>query len=412
VKKLLSVCSAAVAMLSLSCNVLAQSPNDLAEIRAQLRGLMQRVDKLEQENTTLKTENATLRAQGESLQNETRSLRRDTASVADAVKTKGPDWTSRIAFKGDLRYRYEFVSDETNNAMGVQAVADRYRDRIRARLSLDAKVNDDVTVGVGFSSGENGDPRSTNQSLTGTFTRKALDLDLAYLDWKFASFGNLIAGKMRQPFYKPAQTFYFDNDVTPEGVAATFNRGRWFGSAFGYFINEVSGAENTRTADTMLYGAQVGTKLAFGSNNLTLSAMYYDLAAAKGRAPFFANNSNGNTTVSGVLRNDYRVIDMAAEYTTKLGSWPLVLWTDMAQNQGADDLDEAFSGGVIVGKAANPGSLEFSVGAESVKNPVSPSWARSRMPARFWMWCPHSCATTYISAKGPPSAPNWLSSWS
>lgn len=373
-KNLLCALAVAIAMLAFPlAGRAAQSSDEMAEIRAQLRGLMQRVEKLEQDNVVLKSENASLKAQGESWAAQPAGLVKVAAagssSTAADTKTRAPDWTDRITLKGDFRYRYEFTSDDTRTVAGVQT-ADRNRDRLRARVTLDAKVNDDVTLGFGFATGENADPRSSNQTLTGVFNRKAFDLDLAFFDWKFADFGHLIAGKMRQPFFKPAQTLYFDSDVNPEGVAATFTRGRWFGSAYGYFVNEVSGAENTNTSDTMLYGGQIGAKLPIGDNNLTLAAMYYDLAAGKRRipAPFFNNASNGNTTIGtpAVLANDFRVIDLAAEYTTKVGSWPLVLWADVAQNQGADDLDEAFSGGVILGKATNPGNFEFALGYYSI----------------------------------------------
>jgi len=375
VNKLLRALVITMAMMSFMPAVQAAQGDELAEIRAQLRGLMQRVEKLEEDNVVLKAENATLKVQSAAWGPPTQGAMIKVAAApapataADATKAKTPEWIDRITVKGDLRYRYEFLSDETENLAGVQTTADRYRDRLRARFNVDAKVNDDVTVGFGFASGENGDPRSANQTLTGVFNRKALDLDLAFFDWKFASWGDLIGGKMKQPFYKPAQTIYVDNDLNPEGVAVAFNRGKWFGSAYGYFVNEISGAENTRTADTMLYGGQIGAKLPLGASNLTVAAMYYDLAAGRGRAPFFNNSSNGNVTVGtpAVLANDFRVIDLAAEYSFKLAGYPLVLWADVAQNQGADDNDEAFSGGVTFGKVTNPGSWEFSVGYYSVE---------------------------------------------
>jgi hypothetical protein len=377
VNKLLRAVAIAAAMLSFIPAVQAAQDDGLTEIRAQLRGLMQRVEKLEQDNVVLKAENASLKVQAEvwRTQSEGGMIKVAAApaatSAADAPKPRAPDWTDRVTVKGDVRYRYEFTSDETTNAAGVQA-ADRYRDRIRARLNVDAKVNDEVTLGIGIASGENGDPRSSNQTLTGVFNRKAFDLDLAYVDWKFASFGNLILGKMKQPFFKPSQSAYFDSDVNPEGVAVTFNRGNWFGSAYGYTISEISGAENTVTADTMLYGGQIGARLPIGSSNLTLAVMYYDLAAGKGRAPFFnpaPGGANGNTLVGtpAVLANDFRVVDLAAEYAFKLGNMPMLLWADATQNQGADDNDEAFSGGVTFGKASNPGSWEFGVGYYSVE---------------------------------------------
>jgi hypothetical protein len=365
-------------MLSFMPAVQAAQGDELAEIRAQLSGLMQRVEKLEQDNVVLKAENASLRSEGEAWRTQGDggmikvAAAAAASSAADAPKTKAPDWTDRVTLKGDLRYRYEFTSDETANAAGVQTTADRYRDRLRARLLVDAKVNDEVTLGFGIASGENGDPRSSNQTFTGVFNRKAFDLDLAYFDWKFADWGNLIGGKMKQPFFKPSQSLYFDADVNPEGIAVAVNRGKWFGSAYGYFVNEISGPENTRTADTMLYGGQIGTRLPIGSNNLTLAAMYYDLAAGKGRAPFFnpaPGGANGNTLVGApaVLANDFRVVDLAAEFSFKLGNLPMLLWTDLAQNQGAEDNDEAFSGGVILGRASAPGSWELGVGYYSVE---------------------------------------------
>ena len=368
----------AVALLSSSA-VSAQGTEDLSEIRNMLRGLMQRVDKLEQENTTLRSENENLKAQTDYLKAETQGLRKDGAvAAADIAKTRGSDWASRISLKGDLRYRYEYIADDTfNNATARIQTNDRSRDRIRARFNMEAKATDNILVGFGFATTEGGDPRSSNQTLTGVFNRKSLDLDLAYFDYKFASFGNLIAGKMKQPFYKPAGSLYWDNDINPEGVAVTFNRGPWFGSAFGYQITEVNGLENTNTSDTQLFGGQIGTRIPIGGSTLTLAAMYYDLAAGDRRAPapFFNNSSNGNTTVNIgtvaapvlALANDFRVINLAGDFSYTMFGQPMTVWVDLAQNQDPDDLDEAFSGGFTVGRASSPGSWEFGVGFYSVE---------------------------------------------
>jgi hypothetical protein len=134
----------------------------------------------------------------------------------------------------------------------VPRTADRYRDRIRARLAVTAKATDNLTVGLGLTTAEGADPRSGNQSLTGVFTKKPIELDLAYFDWKFASWGDLIGGKMKQPFVKGAQNLFWDNDITPEGVAFTFSRGIWFGSVYNFWLQEVSGAENRLTPDPMM----------------------------------------------------------------------------------------------------------------------------------------------------------------
>jgi cell division protein FtsB len=365
VKKSVLASTVLIALSTASLPADAASANELTQIREQLESLMQRVDRLEQENTQLKAENETLKAADEKLQaqddylkSETRGLRKESAQHAVEVgKVKGADWAGKVAITGDMRYRYEMISDETLSS-GVQT-ADRYRDRVRARLNATVKATDNITVGIGMATTEGGDPRSSNQSLTGVFSRKSLDLDTAYFDWKFATWGNLIGGKMKQPFVKPGQSLFWDNDINPEGLAVNFASGMFFGTAYNYWINEVSGAENTRTSDTMLHGLQVGTRLPIGAGNLMLAAHYYDLSSGEGRAPFYNGNPNGNTTVgvgtpvTAVLANDFEVINVSAEFSTLLGQLPLQIWADAAQNQDPDDLDTAWSVGALFGKAGS-----------------------------------------------------------
>ena len=354
----------------------ASSPSELAQIREQLQSLMQRVDRLEQENIELKAENESLKAADEKLQanddylkSEARGLRKEAAQqAADAGKVKGADWASKVAVTGDLRYRYETSSDDTLSG-GVPA-ADRHRDRVRARLNVTAKATDNITVGIGMATTENGDPRSSNQSLTGSFSRKSFDLDTAYFDWKFATWGNLVGGKMKQPFLKPGQSLFWDNDINPEGLALGFQSGSFFGAAYNYWLNEVAGPQTSRTADAMMHGLQIGTRLPVGASTLMLAAHYYDLSAAQGRTPFYNGNANGNSTdtiVSGttstpVLRYDFQVINLSAEFNAMLGQLPLQIWADVAQNQDPSDLDTAWSAGVLFGKASNYRTWEFGAG--------------------------------------------------
>src|ERR1044072_1671522 len=145
---------------------------------------MQRVDKLEAENQALKSENAELKTQGEDLKAqsdylraETKGLRKENAQqAADADKVKGTDWASKVAITGDLRYRYEAISDDTKTNAASVTAADRYRDRIRARLAITAKATDNITLGLGLTSAEGQDPRSGNQSLSGVFNKKPIEI--------------------------------------------------------------------------------------------------------------------------------------------------------------------------------------------------------------------------------------------
>lgn len=374
-----SVLAAAMAVVlsGVAAPLHAATNDDLAQIREQLQSLMQRVDKLEEENTALKAENENLKAQDDYLKAETRGLRKESATHANEVgKVKGADWAGKVAVKGDLRYRYEMISDETTNSAGVPN-ADRYRDRIRARVNVEAKATDNILVGIGMATTEGGDPRSSNQTLDGVFSRKSLDLDLAYFDWKFASWGNLIGGKMKQPFVKPSQSLFWDNDVNPEGLALSFNRGTWFATAYNYWIDEISGRENTQTSDVMLYGGQIGTRLPIGASTLTLAAHYYDLASGQLRAPgpFYNANANNNTTVnlgtaaapSLALLYDYEVATVSAELATTFGQLPFVVFAEAAENQDPDDLNTAWAAGFRLGAASNYRTWEFGAMYQSLE---------------------------------------------
>lgn len=387
--------------LALSGRTLAASADEMAEIRQQLQVLTQRLDRLEQENATLKAENEKLAAQTDYLRAETRGLRKEGASAAVEIdKVKGTDWASKVVLKGDLRYRHDDTHDKAQSA-GTQATADRLRHRIRARLGVEAKATDDLRLGIQFTTAENGDPASGNQTLDGVFSRKLTYIDLAYFDWRFASWGHAIGGKMKMPFVRPGQSMFWDNDINPEGLALTFERGPWFGSAYSFWVDETSGPDTANTADAMLTGGQVGGRLSFGQSKLTLATHYYDLSAGQGRRGIFFNCSatsnncaNGNTVIgapgAGVLAYDFRVLELLADFTTQFGDLPLQLWADFAQNQAADDLDTAWGAGFVVGESGTAGDWEIGAFYQLVEKDalfaqfIDSEWGGRTTDSRGW----------------------------
>jgi len=161
VRRVLTLC----AMVAFQVPVIASS-DELDDIRGQLRDLVQRVDRLEHENQALRAQNGVLQAPAP------RQERPPPEVPAEKVETAS--WASRVAFSGDLRYRHEQISDDTLNAQG-ERTADRYRERLRARLSARAQVIENVSVGIGFATAEGGDPRSSNQTLDDVFSRKSVE---------------------------------------------------------------------------------------------------------------------------------------------------------------------------------------------------------------------------------------------
>lgn len=343
--------AAVAAALSFGSAAHAASNDELAQIRSQLQSLMQRVDKLEAENDSLQSENDQLKAQ-------TEQVSRQIAQGADmkpaVPAVKAVDWPSRVVVKGDVRYRHQQTDDDS-------ASAKREEDLLRARLGLEAKVNDSIVAGIGVSTtSAPGNPRGGNVQLDGAFSRKSLYLDLAYFDWTFADNAHFIAGKMKMPFVRPGQSLFWDNDINPEGIALTYSVGSMFGSAWSYWLEENVPTTTTTTTstDTKMYGLQLGNRFDFGGNNLVVAGSYYDLAAAKGRRPFYNNAPSGNSlNVTGGLAYDFQVVDLMAEYSFKLRDVPFQVWADVARNLDAE-YDTAFAMGTMVGKASNPGTWE------------------------------------------------------
>jgi hypothetical protein len=337
---------AAAAAVWASTAAYGASSDEIAQIREQLQGLMQRVDRLEQENQALKVQNRNL--QDAIVQSH------EPAPAATPVGN-GAEGSNRVAVKGDLRYRHQQTDD-------ARATAQRDEHLLRARISVEAQVADGLVAGIGFSTTDGGNPRGANVRLDGEFSRKPLFLDLGFIDWSFAAGAHAILGKMKTPFARPGQSLYWDNDVNPEGIALTYGRGPWFATGFGFWVEEnvqyTSAPSANDTTDTKMFGAQVGGRFDLAGGDATFAAMYYDLAAAQGRRPFFNNSSNGNSLdPTGGLLFDFQVVELMAEYNAKLASLPLQVWVDVARNLDAE-LDTAIGAGVLLGKASSPRTWE------------------------------------------------------
>jgi hypothetical protein len=360
---------------------------EVQAIEAQMKAVAERLNKLEASNTQLQNENEQLKAvvdrrdaEIDYLKSQTRELREEGAVVSNEVnKVKGADWATKIKFKGDLRLRDENITQDrlvpaspatTPASAEVDDAADRNRLRIRARFGFDATVTDNVKATLQLATGAD-DPRSSNQTLTGEATRKSIGLDLAYIDWKFMNGGNLTAGKVKYPFWRPGQSLFFDGDFNPEGVAVAFDRGMLFGSGYGWWLEERFAADPVaNNADTIMLGAQLGVKFPLLGGETRLAAHYYDLGGGQYSNPFYNNNANGNSTVTQgtgtsaiqVLAYDYNVLMLSGEMGMTLFNLPFSFWADYAMNNADDVEDEtAYSVGVSLGKAGNAKTWEAGI---------------------------------------------------
>ena len=367
----------------------AATKADVQAMQTQLQALTERLNRLEAANTQLQTENTELKAvverrdaETDYLKSQTKELREEAAVASNEIaKVKGADWATKIKARGDLRYRHEEIHRERtatsdDGITTVEDAEDRYRHRIRARFGIDAQVSDHLKTTFQLATAENNDPRSSNQSLDDNGTRKSITLDMAYADWNFAQGANLVLGKQPWPYYRPGQSLFFDNDYNPEGGAIKYERGLLFGNGYAWWLNEQHNDNpSAEDADTFVFGAQLGLRAPIGdASNLVAFGHYYNCSGCRGQSPLFNNASNGNTTyplvdpnVTNILVFDYEIGELGAEFNTEIGSLPLQLWANYAQNMASGvEEDTAYGVGFRLGRASNPRTWEVAAMYESL----------------------------------------------
>jgi len=354
---------------------------EVQAIEAQMKALAERLNKLEASNTQLQSENDQLKAvvdrreaEIDYLKSQTRELREEGAVASSEIsKVKGADWATKLKGRGDFRYRHEMIESERVVSGQAEDAADRTRHRIRARLGFDYKVTDTLKGTLLFATGGD-DPRSSNQTLGSSATRKSIGLDMAYVDWKFMDGANLVLGKQPHPYFRPGQSMFYDGDWNPEGGAVKFDRGMFFGTGYGWWLTEQFNSNPAgENNDSNLFGAQLGMKFALLGGETVLAAHYFDCGACQDNSPLYANNGNGNTTytvgtsTTQLLRYDYEILQLSAQMGTTLFEQPFTFWADYAQNMASDvEYDTAYGVGVVLGKASNAKTWEAGVGYQSI----------------------------------------------
>lgn len=258
------------------------------------------------------------------------------------------DWIDKFSLSGDLRLRYEMIDEDGEE--------DRNRARYRARLGFVATINDDISMTFRLATG-GGNPVSTNQTAGDGFSTKDIGVDMAYIEWSATDNVHVLAGKMKNPLFRPGKNaLIWDSDLTPEGVALRYESGNYFGTLIGLFVEERASSD-----DSMLLGVQVGLSFALGNDRLIAGGSYYDYSNTAGNEPFYNGKSKGNTLdADGNLLFDYSELELFVQYETQIGPWPLMLFGDWVQNTEIGVEDTAYAVGFTAGSAKTPGTAQFS----------------------------------------------------
>jgi len=114
-----------------------------------------------------------------------------------------------ITFDCDFRLRYQWQKRDGSR---------RGRERIRLRLSYSREVVRGLKLGFGFATGGD-DPRSTNQTLSESFSTPDFRLNCAYVSYEPVDGLRLWGGKyagIKKVLWVPTDLLW-DSDLTPEG---------------------------------------------------------------------------------------------------------------------------------------------------------------------------------------------------
>lgn len=263
-------------------------------------------------------------------------------------------WTDKLSLQGDFRMRYENIDQEYRD--------ERNRERIRARVALTARPQDNLEVGFGLSTRQDGDPVAGNQTLGNGGSGKSIYLDLAWFDWAARPGLHVLGGKFRNNLYRPGRNaLIWDPDLNPEGFGLSYSDGRFFANLLGTWLESDSDGNKAFAA-----GGQLGLAWPVTDGvKLTLGAGYYDLnTAGKGAfyvvsgkpARYYGNSVDGG----GRYRYDYRELEGFAELGFRLLGLPASVFVDHVRNLDADAFDTGWAAGAQLGAAKARGSWELS----------------------------------------------------
>lgn len=279
---------------------------------ARIRALEGALRQTQEELKSLKGRVEQQRAIGQATAKETQEAA-DAAKVATETAKKGaslPDWLSKTSLYGDVRYRHEGYYHAPHQAKTVSTA--RNRERVRARIGVKFTYSDELSANIRVATGNINDPISTNDTLTGGFSRKNINLDLASLTFTPGkSFGirpgvaSITLGKFNTPFFRVGE-LVFDEDVAGEGAAQTF---QLLGSPLGpvdqikLHAIEWTFAEVANKVDGWVFGGQINPTAKIGNVQLEAGIGQYYWSNPDLIAQLLSRNTTSYTATGAAVAN-------------------------------------------------------------------------------------------------------------
>ena len=207
---------------------------------------------------------------------------------------------------GDVRVRGESFFQKYS---GCTVCNDRNRGRVRIRFGFEGRLNEDFNAGVALATGSQGDPTTTNETLTNFFDRKTIALDKGYITYNpvAAKWISATGGKFAYTWQRTSVTF--DPDINPEGFVVKLSKD--FTSApivknvnlqvLNLLFNEASGNGGLYSGrDSFAVGGQVGGRLqplSFWSLTPSFTILNFRYPDSILNASFFATQATSTNNV-------------------------------------------------------------------------------------------------------------------
>lgn len=358
---------AIMALFAFSGPASISKADEIEELKQQLAELQKKINQIEQrqkekeESLTKKIEEVSEKAD-----------QKQAPSVPDSLK-----WAEKVKISGDFRYRHEHIDSERVVGSRVGWRNGRDRDRIRARLMLEAIVNGNWGLGFRLASGEReilvdsslnaesfGDPISSNQTLKQDFSSKDVWIDLAYFDWHPQDIAglNVFGGKIKNPFYSVGKNqLIWDSDLNPEGIAVKYTRkinakNTIYINGGGFWVDESSAG-----ADASLWGVQSYVKHTIGNPDYILGGVsYWDYGNIRGQVDNYGILAGNTADPTGTMwASDYDLLEIFVEYGTEMFGLPATVFGSWVKNLVAvSNQDTGWILGATLNKASDPGSWQ------------------------------------------------------
>jgi hypothetical protein len=334
-------------------------------------------------------------------------------NMEERLKKIGP-----FEFSGDFRLRAEPTFGGP-----IDQSQERFRQRVRLRFNVEAKLNDQIRGGFSLASGDLNSPISTTQTLNQFDARKPIAIDRMYATYtpSWLKALTLTGGKFAYPWVNTE--LVWDKDLNPEGAGETLSfqvnksalkKISLVGFQLPFAKNQRTAANDKSYYNTVVYGEQLQTFWRLGERvRLSAYGSFYDwkfadsvafsLLTANSASPedgllALANLGEENsiatvtstnpvtgakTLTSAQFASKYAILDTLAQIDVAMPSerWPLTFIGDFAQNTRACENVKNIPSAAVFSASCDPHAhngywLESSIGRTQKKGDWEFSYTR------------------------------------